>query len=122
MINKDKSIIDLRGANLHGADLSNADLHGANLSEADLIRANLSGSNLRDANLSGADGGYSSIFANIIIDLSGVNRDENYLDGVNLSEADLSGATLYKMTIDHVLLDEANSLKGAIMPDGSKHS
>jgi len=57
---------DLRGANLSGADLSGANLSGADLSGADLRGANLSGADLsgadlRGANLSGAKSNYRTI-------------------------------------------------------------
>ena len=50
---------DLRGiflqrANLAGADLSSTNLTGANLSDTDLTGANLTGATLRDADLIGA--------------------------------------------------------------------
>ena len=53
-------VLDLRGANLGGADLGGADLdgadlRGANLDGADLRRAYLGGANLRGAFLGGAD-------------------------------------------------------------------
>jgi len=63
LIDKDKCIIDLRGADLSGAyvylsdvklsraDLSGADLSGANLTKADLSSAKLGGANLSSANL-----------------------------------------------------------------------
>ena len=68
--------IDLRGADLMGADLiraylDGADLSGADLTGADLIRAYLDGADLRGANLTGAD-------------LSGA-----HLDGANLRDAHL---------------------------------
>jgi uncharacterized protein YjbI with pentapeptide repeats len=60
-----QGIIDLREADLSGAnlsranlrivDLSNADLSGANLTDANLLRTDLSGANLTVANLSRAD-------------------------------------------------------------------
>ena len=46
---------DLRGANLCGADLRGADLRGADLCEADLRGANLCGADLCEADLCGAD-------------------------------------------------------------------
>ena len=42
---------DLRGANLFEADLTRADLSGANLNEADLTRADLSEADLSKAEL-----------------------------------------------------------------------
>ena len=55
-----KEPVDLRGADLSGAQLVHAnlvevDLQGASLVETNLARANLSGANLRDANLERAD-------------------------------------------------------------------
>jgi uncharacterized protein YjbI with pentapeptide repeats len=48
LIDKDRCIINLKGADLRGADLSNADL-----SSATLDNANLSGANFERAELSG---------------------------------------------------------------------
>ena len=45
--------VDLRGANLSGADLRGADLSGANLIGADLRGADLNGANLIGADLRG---------------------------------------------------------------------
>ena len=67
---------DLSGANLYGAYLRGADLSGANLRGADLSGANLRGADLRGANLYGAD-----------------LRDAD-LSGANLYGADLRGANL----------------------------
>ncbi|WP_414635465.1 pentapeptide repeat-containing protein [Actinophytocola sp.] len=47
--------VELRGADLVGADLHNADLAGANLRGARLVGANLRGARLRLADLTGAD-------------------------------------------------------------------
>jgi uncharacterized protein YjbI with pentapeptide repeats len=115
----------LEGANLNGTYLESADLRGANLTNAkmkgdDLQKANLSGTgtilvgaslseaylesaDLRGANLIGADLSFA--------DLHGAN-----LTGTDLSFAYLRGALVTKDQ-----LAEAESLKGAIMPDGSKH-
>ncbi len=68
--------LELRGANLSGANLK-----GANLSGAYLKGANLSGAYLSDANLSGAN-------------LSGANLSGAKLKGANLSGAKLKGANL----------------------------
>jgi uncharacterized protein YjbI with pentapeptide repeats len=96
LINKDKRIINLSGAGLSGADLSGAILSeailsSANLWRADLWRADLSSANLWGANLSGAD-----------------------LWGANLSDAAI-GVTFEELE------KQVMSLKGATMPDGSKH-
>ena len=94
---------NLRGADLSGADLSGADMEGADLSDAWLEWADLSGANLSAANLSDAS-------------LAGAN-----LIGANLSGANLSGAYLVGEYVTSEQLAEAKSLKGATMPDGTKH-
>jgi uncharacterized protein YjbI with pentapeptide repeats len=95
---------NLESANLESANLSEASLYGANLSEASLYGANLSGASLHGANLSGASlyGAHTGI--------------------ANLSDADLSDADLYSTTVTQEQLAQAYSLKGAIMPDGTKHA
>jgi hypothetical protein len=121
-------IANLPFANLHGTNLRNADLRDANLRNADLSGTDLNGANLRSANLSGAN-----------------LRDAN-LYRVDLRDADLRGAHLYskkssglsgaiqqflyqmsglrwvtRITNQEELEQQARSLKGAILPDGSKH-
>jgi uncharacterized protein YjbI with pentapeptide repeats len=157
LIDKDKRIVDLSGANLSFANLGEANLSGANLSEAGLSSAYLSGANLSGAYLSGANLSFANLsFANLSganlrvnirgADLNGANLSEAdlssaYLSGANLSEAnlsraylsganlsfanlskaDLSKANLSGATVTPKQLDTAYSLKGTIMPDGSKH-
>src|SRR5260370_800896 len=72
-------------------NLDGAELSGANLREADLSEAELSGASLREADLTRVD-----------------------LTRANLTGADLAGA---KVTSQQ--LDQAKSLKGANMPDGT---
>ncbi len=108
LIDKDKCIIDLTGADLSnaslsGADLSGADLSGAKLSHADLSDANLGGATLSRANLR---------FANL---------SDAKLGGADLSNADLSGAKLRGANVTPEELDKARSLKDTLMPDGLKH-
>jgi Pentapeptide repeats (8 copies) len=98
LIDKRKRIV-----NLTGADLGEADLRGANLTSADLDRADLFVANLHEANLNGAW-------------LVAANLSKADLRGANLSEADLRGAIV---TTEQ--LDQAASLKGATIPDGSVH-
>jgi uncharacterized protein YjbI with pentapeptide repeats len=105
LIDADAALIDLAGEDLSGASLSEADLSatdlsGANLSNAYLSATNLSGADLSDANLSDAN-------------LSGA-----LLQDANLRGADLSGAS--GITTEE-LEQQADSLEGATMPDGSKH-
>ena len=74
------------------------------LSNADLSNADLHGFNLSDADLSR-------------VNLSGAN-----LNGTNLHGANLSGTDLTNATVTQEQLAKAASLKGATLPDGSKHS
>jgi uncharacterized protein YjbI with pentapeptide repeats len=120
---------NLAGADLHGANLSDAflpnanlteaDLHGANLSDARLEVANLQNTNLSDANLSGAtlSGAYFSW-----------DPASGTLPPSDESKADLDNADLsYAFLLDahgvtkKQLEQQAASLEGATMPDGSKH-
>jgi flagellar basal body-associated protein FliL len=97
----------LENADLRDAELSNVDLAGSYLSGADLSRANLSGASLVDALLQSQDD----------LNLSGAN-----LNGASLTNADLSGANLHGAKgVAEEQLAECRSLKGATMPDGSKH-
>ncbi len=91
LINKDKIIINLDGADLSGANLSNAYLSGA-----DLSLANLSDAYLRDADLSGADlslANLSDAYLSFAY-LSGAKLSDAYLSGADLSLADLRNANL----------------------------
>ena len=121
LISRNEWIIDMSYADLRGVDLSQslkldsvslvgAYLQGANFSGSELSRANLEGTNLYHANLSGA-----------------VLWEAN-LKEANLTGADLTGATLTRANLKGVtgitvekLKKQAESLKGATMPDGSIH-
>lgn len=113
----------LVGASLEGAFISDTDLTGVNLTRADLrgatldreslsftivIGIDLRGAKLIDTDLSQADLSNANLSG---IDLTYIN-----LEGANLMGANLKGA---KVTNDQLAL--VKSLKGAIMPDGSKH-
>lgn len=54
LVEAEKPIVDLRGADLSYANLQGADLREADLSSVNLVGANLSGANLSGARLSGA--------------------------------------------------------------------
>lgn len=134
---------DLRGANLtrsylSATNLSEADLGGANLSGADLFEANLNGAdvtraNLREANLSGADLRGSRLNDADIreADLSGVNLNVSDMVGANLRGAKLDGAKLIGANLrqadlsgtrlNGTELQQAKSLEGATLPDGTRH-
>ena len=119
---------------LFRADLSDADLSGANLSDpfqqtdlasADLSRANLADADLpyaylRDADLSGADLRDANLeYAN----LRDADLRDADLSGADLHDADLIWANLHYaqgVTKDQ-LEQQALTLEGATMPDGSEH-
>jgi uncharacterized protein YjbI with pentapeptide repeats len=124
---------DLSGSNLSGANLSRAEMLGANLFQVDLssailARTKLGGASLQDANLTNADlteadlgnaglGGTNltnATFYRAI--LAGAN-----LTAANLSNADLTRSNLKDATVTQAQLDQAASLLGATMPDGSIH-
>ncbi len=105
----DLSMIHLEGANLYRAFLREANLEGTDLSRANLQRANLSHANLQKANLSGANLQSAKLFGT---DLQGTN-----LVGTNLEKANLFDAKISRQE----QLERVKSLKGAIMPDRSKH-
>jgi uncharacterized protein YjbI with pentapeptide repeats len=111
---------NLNGANFIGTSMSESDLSGADLIGADLIEVNLSKSELRNANLASAN-----LLAAILkeadfdgADLSKTDLSHAQLEGVNFSDANLKSA---KGFTNEELEKQAKSLKGAIMPDGSKH-
>ena len=102
---------DLRGANLRwadlrGADLCRADLSWADLSEADLRGADLRGADLCETDLRGADLSRADLswadlsWANLRwadlswANLRWANLSEAYLSRADLCEADLRGANL----------------------------
>jgi hypothetical protein len=93
LINRETSVIGLSGA-----DLREAYLRELHLIDADLTGADMKGANLERSALVGAD-----------------------LRGADLRGADLRGADLSRASVTQGQLDQAKSLKAAIMPDGSKH-
>jgi len=102
----DMSFADLSGAmKLDGISLAAANLQGANLSGAELTRVDFEGANLHHANLSGTD-------------LGGADLTDADVRGADLTRANLKGVT--GITVGR-LKKQAKSLKGATMPDGSKH-
>jgi hypothetical protein len=138
--------VDLRRANLRGADLSGTDLSGADLRGADLGNADLSGARLVGANLlpyneedpTELNGPSLSNGVNPnTIELTGdhlrptrlnhaslkwANLEGTYMKGTDLTRANLTGAFLWKAVgiTNEELKQQARSLEGAVMPDGSK--
>ncbi len=145
----DLSKADLRGASLRGANLHLADLNNAELSGTGLLRANLNGANLTEANLSvgylkeanlvGANLTKANLTETNLLganlsraNLSEANLNKTILNGANLTEAVLSKADLTEAYLQRAdltkakvttnQLDKAFSLKGATMPNGTKHA
>src|SRR6266566_1256317 len=104
LIHKDQKIVDLSQANLREADLSRANLDGADLSRADLSEADLRETDLRETDLS-------------LANLNGANLSSARRRKTGLSGFDIPPRT--KVTDEQ--LAKAKNLKGAIMPDGTKH-
>jgi hypothetical protein len=112
-------VMGLIGADLQGVDLTYSapadaqtyasapvpDLSSADLTYADLSGANLSGIVMLGTRLVGAD-------------LRGANLEGTVLNDANLSGANLSGVTGKSA---EQLDGQSSSLKGAIMPDGTKY-
>jgi len=124
LIIKDRAVVDLLGADLREANLRDANLRGANLRGADLrgadlSRANLGGADLREADLAGANLREANLHWSELIS---ANLSGAYVGRADLSLADLSGADLRNVKeLTAWQLDQAYSLKGATIPDGSKH-
>ena len=93
----DQALVSLYGADLSDIDLSEADLTGVDLTGANLSRAKLRAVTLTRANLTNVD-----------------------LTDANLWKADLSGVNLTKATIVPDQLAVVRSLKGSILPDGTR--
>jgi uncharacterized protein YjbI with pentapeptide repeats len=139
LVDADLSGAEFSGADLSDADLREADLRGANLSDAnlssaDLSKANLSTATLGDADLGGAELQLADLSRTDLIgadlsggaNLSGANLSEAELIGAVLSDtylnrADLSKANLSGAFVTAERLQQAKTLEGATMPNGSTH-
>ena len=122
---EDDNAISLKNADLHAVNWSQADLRGADLRQANLSGAYLQRADLRQANLSGADLSETNLNGAIFFRKIFVPRAFGgtivLSNSANLSGADLSGANLRGAEVTNEQLAEVASLKGATMPDGSKH-
>jgi uncharacterized protein YjbI with pentapeptide repeats len=98
---------DFTNADLRGVSLIGTDLHGANLHRADLQGAYLTSVGLWNVDLN--------------VDLSEANLTKANLWGAELDDTDLTNANLINASVTPEQLAKAKSLKGATMPDGSKH-
>lgn len=140
LIDKDKPVVDLEGADLSHADLRRAAWDHANLRRANLRKARfwityMDDADLSHADLQGADMNSTTLVgANLeFVNLQKANLYGSLLKGANLSFANLYEANLYNTDLSDANLSnihgitieelekKARSLKGAIMPNGSKH-
>jgi hypothetical protein len=120
LMDKDKCLIDLSGANLsratlHYANLSNANLHGADLIEANLNQANLGGAiltgarphgaNLREADLRGANLSRATLYGADLSNaqLNNANLSDTYLNKANLISANLTEVNLIRANLSRTI-------------------
>lgn len=118
LIARTQAAVDLNRADLGGAYLARADLSRSNLSGAILREAFLEAANLRGADLSEADLQGARL---VSADLRDANLSEARLGWSDLDLADLRGADLTGARVTDEQLDQAASLKGATLPDGTMH-
>lgn len=107
-----------RSGSLRGENLTGAQLAGRNLSRADFRNTRLRAANLRDADLRRAQLDHADLS---LADLCRANLSGANLKGAKLWMAYLHGADLHKAQINGHALCEAFSLRGAIMPDGTRY-
>jgi uncharacterized protein YjbI with pentapeptide repeats len=111
LIQKEKRIIDLHGAELSGAVLSGLNLEKVDLSGALMERCDLRKAILREANLAGAAlSGASLDHAN----LEGAELINATLNGTTLSHADLREAKVICAKLDGARLDHADLSKATL--------
>jgi uncharacterized protein YjbI with pentapeptide repeats len=85
--------VDLRNANLNGANFAGAIMPKANLSGASAVGTNFLGADMQGATLKSA----SLIYSNLVkVKLNNAVLEITDLQGANLAEADLSGAKITK--------------------------
>ena len=138
----------LEGADLRRADLHGADLEGSNLSQADLRGANLTGADLSGVDLTRAnllpydEENPTRWSQHNVVKRSTPNTRDSFsrkgLTATNLTGAILKGAQLHNAWLYGVnfsgadledvkgitteeLVQQANSLEGATMPNGQKY-
>jgi hypothetical protein len=116
--------VDLRGADLRGAELEDADLRWADLSGANLFKANLrwshlyradlSGAHLEDANLRGADLSSANLRG---ADLSRANLTVALLVKTDLRGASLAGSMVYGGAVWDITVDDQTKQNDLVRAD-----
>jgi uncharacterized protein YjbI with pentapeptide repeats len=116
LINTNRTIVELTGADLSQADLRGLNLSRANLSEADLGRADLRGVVLSGADLRGAVLAEANLSEAHLSEanLHNANLHNANLHNANLRKADLGRAKLSEAILSEAYLDNAN-LHGAVL-------
>jgi uncharacterized protein YjbI with pentapeptide repeats len=111
--------VNMKYSNLFGVDLSHESLVGADLRFANLCNANLMDANLKNTDMRNANLGHGRHYEFS----STSNKKHRVFDAkqVNMANANLEGADLRGANITEEQLESIKSLKGTIMPDGTKH-
>ena len=101
---------NMRGADLHKANLQQADLRGSDLCEADLREADLSEADLEGAQLCGSILYEANLQSTNLPDanLCGANLNRAWVCGANLRGANLTGASLRGANLQGANLYKAN--------------
>ena len=114
LIQKDKPVVSLLAANLHGAHLRGADLRGADLSLVNLNFANPRVADLNMVNQTLANpGGTARRVADLLVadllvaDLTGADLTEADLTGADLTEVNFSYSDLRGASLRHAALVSA---------------
>jgi len=107
-----------RSGSMRGENLTGAQLAARNLSRADFRDTKLRAANLRDADLRKAQLNRADLS---LADLRRANLNGANLVGARLWMAYLHGADLQRAQLNGHELAEAFSLRGAIMPDGTRY-
>ena len=125
----------LVGIKFEGATLTKCDFGKSTLKQASFLASNLRGSNFKGANLSKANLSGVDLRGAIMrnVNLSGANLEGANLEGVNLAGSNISGANFNRANLKNANLkntnpgklwwkanlDEARSLEGTVLPDGT---
>jgi uncharacterized protein YjbI with pentapeptide repeats len=115
--------VNLTGANLEFAVLDGVHINTAYIVRANLFRASLSNTRLRLSFLLNADLRQANLREADLhgAHLNGAKLHEADLQKANLDGTDLSGADLSGANYSDEQLEQARSLKGAILRDGRRH-
>ena len=118
--------VNMAKCNMTELNYSGADFSGANLAQAIFSNSNFGDANFTDANLAGVFASETNLLNAIFTDADLTNADmrESNLINADFTGAitvgvDFSGSNMTGAIITEAQLDQAFSIKGAILPDGS---